>query len=130
MFIRRINYLRRLRQVTIVRDVFSYILVPLIRIYRFIQTIVISAVFRRRVAFTRRLRQNLSVLKDIFSSVYTAFVRVRIYRLVQNLSVIADVFKSVVVTPTIEVLRRKAKRIQDEIAELERKIKRAVFRLD
>lgn len=123
LFKRRIAYLRRLRQdLSIIGDVFSSIYVKFVRVYRLIQTLVISERFQRRVSLTRRVREDLSVLRVRFSSVFVHLVRV--YRLVQNLSVIGDVFSSVVVTPAIEVLRRKVTGMQAEIADLYEKVKK------
>jgi len=55
---------------------------------------------------------------------------VRIYQFVQNLSVIGAVFSYQLVTPAIEVIRRKLIRVQAEITDLyERVRKKAEFYL-
>lgn len=128
VFIRKISYLRRLPQFTYIQAKFSFLYVPLIRIYRFVQTLIVSTLLRRRVAFTRTLRQNLSVFQARFSFIYAPLVR--IYRFVQNLSVIGDVFRYQIVTPTIVYLQRKATLIQAEIQDLYEKVrKKAEFYL-
>jgi len=122
VFIRRVNYLRRLSQLTYIQDKFSFVYVAFVRLYRLVQTIVISSIFRRTTTYTRKLRQDLSVLHDVFTSIY--IVLVRVYRFLQNLSVIGDVFRYEVITPAIEVIRRKLTQVQAEIQDLYEKVKK------
>lgn len=122
VLLRRVAYSRRLVLFTYIQDKFSYVYVPIIRVYRFIQSLVISTLFQRRVDLTRRLRQDLSVLQDLFSSVYTPIVRV--YRFIQNLSALRHVFRYELTTSLEEVVRRKFVQAQSELQDLYEKAKK------
>lgn len=83
VFTRRVAYLRRLRQNLVIRDVFSFIFVPIVKVYRLVQTLIIQSVLVRRAFYIRRF-VDLTLIRDLFKRV-VGFPR----RLAQNLSAIS-----------------------------------------
>jgi len=92
VFARRVVYLRRfVEDLSVLQDVFSFVYVAIARIYRFVQTLIIQAVFTRRMSYVRSI-QNLTLIQDLLRRT-VSFRRV----LTQNLSAIKDFFSRTLV---------------------------------
>lgn len=83
---RRAALLRRVTSVTEIRDAFSFVLTPLLPVYRFVQSLVIRDALTRRASYARRAA-NTTLIMDILSR-----VRAIPRTLPQDLSVISEVF--------------------------------------